>query len=283
MRHTLVAVCGIFGIWLISAGCASSDTGPQPVVASPHPTAAVALADNKAAAEWDAALDNIEACSCPTFCQCYFNDRPALHEAGKEGHEHAMRYCRFSNAFQIAKGKYDSTSLDGVKFWMAGDLGDDFSKGQMDWAVLHFEPSASPEQREAAKAIIAAIFPVKWNSFTVGPDAKIEWQKTADGAEAKLNDGKSGEIVLKQVLGSDDKPVVLKNVKFWAAARNSGFDIMSNETEAYREGDRAFEFHHTNGFFTRIEMSSKDVHTADAPAAGAGLAMACGTGACCAK
>jgi hypothetical protein len=73
-------------------------------------------------AEWAVMLDNIEACSCPTFCQCYFTGQPALHD----GQEHAMRYCRFNNAFRVAKGHYGSTNLDGMKFWMAGDLGGDF-------------------------------------------------------------------------------------------------------------------------------------------------------------
>ena len=284
MRTALFMLCGAVACVCISSGCTNYESPLKP--AEPSSRGAVSVAavpDANASADWSVTLDNIEACSCPTFCQCYFNDRPALHEAGKEGHEHAMRYCRFNNAFQVDKGHYANTSLDGMKFWMAGDLGGDFSKGQMDWAVLHFEPSASPEQREAAKAIVAAIFAVKWNSFTVGADAKIDWQKSGDGAEAKLNGGKSAQIVLKQTLGSDGKPVVLQNVKFWSAPRNNGFEIMSNEIEAYHEGDRAFEFHHTNGFFTRIEMGAKDGHAAHASASGARLAMTCATGSCCEK
>lgn len=265
-------VGGLLIVGLIAGGCASSDSGPQPVVANPDPTVTLVLdaaPDAKgSAAEWDITLDNIEACSCPTFCQCYFNDRPALHEAGKEGRpaEHAMRVCRFSNAFQVEKGTYNRTSLNGLKFWMAGDLGGDFGAGQLDWAVLHFEPSATPQQREAAQAIVHTIFAAKWNSFTLGPDAKIDWQKTADGAEAKLEGGRIAEVALKTTRGSDDKPVVLQNVKFWAAPRNNGFEVMTNETEAYRQGNHPFEFHHTNGFFTRIEMSSKDVRNAQASA-----------------
>src|SRR5205085_6689804 len=129
-------------------------------------------------------LDNIEACSCPTFCQCYFTGQPALHE-GQAADAHAMRYCRFNNAFRVAKGNYETTKLDGMKFWMARDLGGDLSKGQFDWAVLHFEPSATPEQRKAAEAIVHAMFPVKWNSFTTGADAKIDWRKDDDSAMAK--------------------------------------------------------------------------------------------------
>jgi hypothetical protein len=285
MRPALFFVCGSLLMGLALGGCANSDYGPQPVVASADAAAAVALAPDakEASAEWEITLDNIEACSCPTFCQCYFNDRPALHEANKDGPEHAMRYCRFNNAFQVEKGTYNGTSLNGLKFWLAGDLGGDFSTGQLDWAVLHFEPSATPQQREACQAIIHVMFPAKWNSFTVGPDAKIDWQKTADGADAKLDEGKAAEIVLKTTRGADNKPIVLQNVKFWGAPHNSGFEIMTNETEAYRQGERPFEFHHTNGFFTRIDMSSKDAHNAQASAGGTRIALACGAGGCCGK
>src|SRR5213596_1930487 len=88
----------------------------------------------------------IEACSCPMFCQCYFNSEPA----GGMSHEgHAMEhFCRFSNAFKVNKGRYGNVKLDGAKFWVAGDLGGDFSKGKMDWAVITFDKAMSKEQRE---------------------------------------------------------------------------------------------------------------------------------------
>jgi hypothetical protein len=207
-------------------------------------------------ANWAVTMDNIEACSCPTFCQCYFGDKPALHVDGGAD-SHAMRYCRFNNAFKITRGHSGNTSLDGMKFWMAGDLGSDFSKGQMDWCVLRFEPSASPEQRDAIKTIAAAIFPVKWNSFYVGADAKIDWQKTKDMAVAKLNDGKSAEIVLKTTRQQDNKPVIVQNAQFWAA-HSTDVIVMTNEVEAYRDGEKSFEFKGTNGFVNTVSMSSSD-------------------------
>jgi len=213
------------------------------------------MGGSNASANWAVTMDNIEACSCPTFCQCYFSDKPALHEAATEGH--AMRYCRFNNAFKVTHGHYGSTNLDGMKFWMAGDLGGDFSKGQMDWCVLRFEPSATPQQRDGVKAIVSAMFPVKWNSFYVGADAKIDWQKSGDMAVAKLNDGKSAEIVLKTTRQQDNKPVIVQNAQFWAA-HSTDVTIMTNEVEAYREGEKPFEFKGTNGFVNTVSMSSSD-------------------------
>src|SRR5688572_23676730 len=67
----------------------------------------------------------IEACSCPMFCQCYFNTKPADH--GSHAGHGSGHFCRFNNAFRVNKGRYGKVSLDGAKFWVAGDLGGDFS------------------------------------------------------------------------------------------------------------------------------------------------------------
>jgi hypothetical protein len=57
---------------------------------------------------------------------------------------------------------------------------------------------------------------------------------------------------------------------------------MTNEIEAYRAGDKPFEFHHTNGFFTRIEMRSTDVSGAHASLQLRNV-IACSTGGCCSR
>ncbi|PYS95074.1 MAG: hypothetical protein DMF50_10375, partial [Acidobacteria bacterium] len=98
-----------------------------------NPPVATAAA---ATPEWAANTTVIEACSCPMFCQCYFNTSPASHSHGAGVAEH---FCRANLAHKINKGHYGSTSLDGVKFWVSNDLGGDFSHGKMDWAVLTFD------------------------------------------------------------------------------------------------------------------------------------------------
>jgi hypothetical protein len=264
--QTILTGMGLFCAAL--AGCTnqkSNSTDPAKTPSTPYGMASPA--SGAGGTDWAVTLDNIEACSCPAFCQCYFTGQPALHEG--TGDAHAMRYCRFANAFRVAQGHYGDTKLDGMKFWMAGDLGADFSKGQMDWAVLRFEPSATPEQRKAAESIVHAIFPVKWNSFTTGADGKIDWAINDDQAVAKLNDGKSAEIVLKQNRDASGKPVMIHNVQFWAAPKNSGVRVMKNEVEAYRDGDKPYEFKGTNGFYTSVMMSSGDVKTAAAMGSGA--------------
>ena len=90
------------------------------------------------------------------FCQCYFNAEPAGHAAtGHEGHAGGTKhFCKANNAYRINKGHYGATNLDGAKFWIAADLGDDFTDGEMEWAVLYFDKKLTPEQRAGVGAIV---------------------------------------------------------------------------------------------------------------------------------
>lgn len=213
-------------------------------------------ADSKsAAADWSMNATLIESCTCPMFCQCYFNPKPA----GHAHHSKEEHYCRFNNTFRVNRGHFGKVKLDGGKFWVAGDLGGDFSQGQMDWAVLTFDPSVTAEQRDAISKIVGYLYPVKWNSFKVASDAKMEWNHTPDRAEARLDGGKTAEVVLKRYPGNTNDPIVIKNLKYWGAPRNDGFVLMPNEVNAYRVGEKAFESRGTNGFMITIDISSKDV------------------------
>lgn len=220
----------------------------------------------QASDKWSMNATIIEACSCPMFCQCYFSDKPAApgenHAMGAGRSNHGgMGGCQFNNAFKVNNGNYNGTNLDGAKFWLNGDLGDDFSKGQMDWAVLTFDPSVSPAQREGIQKILGAVYPVKWNSFTVGADKSIMWEANKDTAQAKLDDGKMAEVALKRWQGNTDEPIVIKNLKYWGVPRNDGFVLMPNQVNAFRqtpEGKTPFEFKGTNGFMITFDINSDD-------------------------
>jgi len=235
--------------------------------------AAEPAAAKKAAADttdWAMNATIIEACSCPMFCQCYFDTKPAAHHEGHAGHGDAggEHYCKFNNAYKVNAGHYGDVKLDGAKFWLAGDLGDDFSKGEMNWAVLTFDPSVKPEQRAGIITAMKAAYPVKWKSFTVARDATVDWDGGKERAAAKLNGGKDAEVVLKRWPGSNaSEPVVIHNLKYWGAPRNGGFVLMPNEVEAFRrvpEGRQPFEFKGTNGFMITFDISSKDAGGAPA-------------------
>ena len=218
----------------------------------------------KAAPDWAINATAIEACSCPMFCQCYFNAEPAGH--GGMGHEMhgggGEHFCKFNNAYRINKGHYGSTSLDGAKFWISGDLGGDFSKGQMDWAVVTFDKSLSQAQRDGIATISGSLFPVKWNSLTTAEGNIDKWEFTKDEAVALLDGGTTAEVRLKRPAGSGNTPdpIVMKNLKYWGAPRNEGFVMMGpNVVEAYRVGPKAYEFKGTNGFMVTFDITSADV------------------------
>lgn len=225
---------------------------------------------------WHMNATIIEACSCPMFCQCYFNSTPAEHaEGGHEGHGahgEAGHFCKFNNAFQVNQGHHGETDLAGAKFWVAGDLGGEFDDGEMDWAVLTFDEGVSEAQRAGIAAALGHVYPVKWKSFKVGDDAKMTWSATKDEAVAKLNDGKTAEVVLHRNPGMGDEPVVIHNLQYWGVPRHEGFVLMPNEVEAWRGDERAFEFKGTNGFMITLDIGSEDVAApaAEAVAAAAG-------------
>ncbi|HVS65540.1 MAG TPA: DUF1326 domain-containing protein [Thermoanaerobaculia bacterium] len=215
--------------------------------------------------DWSLNATIIEACSCPMFCQCYFNATPSAH--GHDESASAEHFCRFNNAFQVNRGSHGDVTLDGARFWVAGDLGAEFDDNKMDWAVLTFDPSVTKPQRDAIAEILGHVYPVEWESFSVAPDARMEWLATDDRAVAKLDGGKTAEVVLNRFPGNTNDPVVIQNLKYWGVPRNDGFVLMPNEVQAYRAGDKAYEFKGTNGFMITIDINSKDV-AGDASSAG---------------
>jgi Protein of unknown function (DUF1326) len=206
---------------------------------------------------WNMNATIIEACSCPMFCQCYFNTKPAEHSGGPghEGHGKG-HFCKFNNTFKVNKGSFGAVKLDGAKFWVSGDLGADFSDGQMDWAVVTFDKGLSKDQREAIGKILAHLYPVKWGSLTTD-EAEMSWTPGKDEAKASLDGGKTAEVVLKRYPGMTNEPIVIKNLKYWGAPRNDGFIMMPNVVEAYRKGPKAYEFKGTNGFMITVDIDSK--------------------------
>jgi hypothetical protein len=218
-------------------------------------TSAVAHAQGKSAAPaWSLNATIIEACSCTMFCPCYFSTVPSGHgHGGMVDH-----YCRFNNVYRVNQGSLGKVTMAGMKFWIAGDLGADYSKSG-EWAEITFEPSATKEQRDAITTIVPHIYPVAWKSFTVGKDAALDWNATSDRAEARLDGGKAGHVVLLRNPGMTQEPVIIRNLKYFGAPRNTGFILMPNEVEAYRVGPKPFEYKGTNGFMITLDITSKDV------------------------
>lgn len=214
--------------------------------------------------DWSVNMTVMETCSCPVFCQCFFTGKPpATCGMSAAGGGMDMTYCRFNQAYRVNRGHYGSVLLDSVKFWFAGDAGDDFAHPKLEWAILIFDNSASGEQRNALTAILYHLRfyrPGRWKSFTLGKSASMDWAFNSDSARATLDGGKTAEVVLRRMDGGmNDKPVTMNNMDYFGYPRNSGFLLMPNEVEAYRSGDKAFEYHGTNGLVTTVEMTSADL------------------------
>jgi hypothetical protein len=98
--------------------------------------------------------------------------------------------------------------------------------------------------------------------LTEGPDATIEWKAEAVRAEARLDRGKAAEVVLTRYAGATGAgTTVIKNMSYFAATRNDGFNILPVETIAYRRGPKPapFEFRGTSGWTITIDMNSNDL------------------------
>ena len=206
--------------------------------------------------DWAVNATIIDACSCRMLCPCIFGSPATVGSAATVEHHGGHRSCFFNQAFRVNKGHYNKVSLDGLKFWFAGD------KGDAKIVELTFEPSATEEQRAAIRVFIQNFLPQQWHSLTEGPDAVIEFEAAATHAEARLDGGKAARMVLTRNPGAaTEGTTVIRNMKYFAASRNDGFNIMPNEILAYKRGPKPapFEYHGTSGWTITIDMNSRDV------------------------
>lgn len=205
--------------------------------------------------DWAVNATIIDGCSCRMLCPCIFGSPATVGSAAT--HEHAgHRSCYFNMAVRVDEGHYGGVRLDGLKFWFAGD------KGDAKTVELTFEPAATAEQREGVREFLSHFLPVEWESFSEGPDAKIEWKAETARAEARLDGGKAAEVVLTRYSGATGEgTTVIQNMSYFAATRNDGFNILPVEIVAYRRGPKPapFEFRGTSGWTITIHMSSKDL------------------------
>lgn len=190
---------------------------------------------------WSVKADYIEACSCNLFCQCYF----AAHPEGE-------MFCEFDNAVKIREGNVGDVKVDGLKFWVSGDLGGDFTKG-MKGAVVTFDQGTTKEQQDAILFLVTKIYPVKFGKVETDVQP-ITWQRDGNNGWAKLGD--VGEVKLEGVTGPDGKLVVINNLKYWGADKNDGFELAKSVHHYKAKG---YDYSHSgkNGFFISISSSGE--------------------------
>ena len=199
-----------------------------------------AMAAPGKAKSWSIKADYIEACSCNMFCQCYFKPSP-------EGGE----MCEFNNAVNIRQGRVGNVDVSGKKVWLSGDLGGDFTQGQMKTAVITFEPGTTREQKDAIEFLVGKIYPVKWANFSED-EAPITWERNGGHGHAKLGD--KGEVILNGTLDKSGHLPTIHNLQYWGAQRNNGFELAPSD-HYYKGNGLDYSFKNRNGFFIHIESS----------------------------
>lgn len=95
------------------------------------------------ATSWKVDGQYFETCSCDFICPCILGQMAVPPTDGS---------CTFAMAFQIDRGSYGTTSLDGLGFIVLGLTPEAMGKGN--WSVgLLADDRATPEQRDAITAI----------------------------------------------------------------------------------------------------------------------------------
>ena len=235
-------VWGAIAVLVLAAGAIAAAAAPQ----MGGGTQSAAKPDFSITASY------IEACSCDMFCPCYFNTHATAHE-GKH-------FCKANLVLKVDKGYYKDTKLDGVKVWVANDLGAHWAEGQGEWLVLTYDSAVTKSQQLAMNDILMQLYPMKWDLLGIDM-APIEWKvdSKAGVATARLGAGTGkGEVVLKRFAGDDPKQeVVVHNLKYWGAQSNTGFRMWKAEHNYYEGHDRKTDTNGTNGFLITITYSGQ--------------------------
>ena len=202
----------------------------------------ILMASTSGKPAWQMKADYVEACSCHLFCPCYFNKHP----------EHP--YCEFNMAVTVRGGHSGKVKLAGAKYWLTGDLGGDFGVDRKaKWVVVTFDPSTTKEQRDALAPIILKIYGLQWGELKL-QEAPIEINHNGDVVEAKLNGGQLAYMKLKREPGSDGKGVVLKNVNYFGAQGNGGFQMYKSIEHRSDLPDHKFSYSDRNAFLISIDV-----------------------------
>src|SRR4030095_6300069 len=146
----------------------------------------VLMASTPAKPKWRMKADYVEACSCHSFCQCYFN-------------KHAQeQHCQLNMAVKVREGHSGSATLTGAKYWLTGDLGDEWGTNKKgEWVVVSFDPATNKEQRDALAPMILKTYGLEWGDLKV-QEAPIEISQSGDLVNATLGGGEMASMKLKR-------------------------------------------------------------------------------------
>ena len=205
----------------------------------------LAVASAPAGPSWTMKADYVEACSCHLFCPCYFKD--------SQGHKHAEHpFCEFNMAVTVREGHSGNIGLANAKYWLTGDLGDKWgTEKKAKWVTVSFDPNTTQAQRDALAPIILKTYGLEWGELKV-QEAPIEIRQSGDIVEAELADGQQAYMKLQREPGVDGKGVVLKNVKYFDALQNDGFQMYKSMEHRANVAGHEFSYSDRNAFLITI-------------------------------
>ncbi len=210
------------------------------ILVGPGTESRATAAPAPAATSWSYDATYIEACSCHLFCPCYFNNHA----------EHP--YCEFNMAIKVNDGKVGDVSFKGARFWLTGDLGDEWgTAGKSPWLVVTFDPKVPKEQRDAILKVLPKLYPTNFGKVEVDESA-FTWEIGQGTARAKLANGK-GEMDLEMFKGIDGGKAVLNNVRYFGANNNDGFEMYKSKVHRYDGFGHKFEYSGRNAFVIRVK------------------------------
>jgi hypothetical protein len=167
--------------------------------------------------EWKISGQYYETCNCDFICPCVPGQLQARPTNGS---------CTFAMAFQIERGQFGSTSLDGLGFALLGMTPEEMGKGNWTVGVI-VDDRASQEQRDAIGAIASgqAGGPIAALSGLVGSFAGMEAAPVhfqRDGKSWAVTIPDRLDMAAEGVMGLDPnavEPICLDNTGHPAASR----------------------------------------------------------------
>ena len=202
---------------------------------------------------WRMKADYVEACSCHLFCPCYFKDHH-----GQKHAEHPS--CEFNMAVTVREGHSGNIDLTNAKYWLTGDLGEKWgTENKAKWVTVSFDPKTTKAQRDALAPIILKTYGLEWGDLKV-QEAPIEIRQSGDIVEAKLGDGTQAYLKLQREPGMDGKGVVIKNLRYFNAVENDGFELYKSIEHRANIGEHQFSYSDRNAFLITIVSQDGDGH-----------------------
>jgi hypothetical protein len=143
--------------------------------------------------------------------------------------------------------------LQGAKYWLTGDLGDEWGTNKKgEWVVVSFDPSTNKEQRDALAPMILKTYGLDWGELQV-QEAPIEINRSGDMVSAILGGGQMASMNLKREAGAEGKGVVLRNVKYFGAQNNDGFEMYRSLDHSANVQGHKFSYSDRNAFLISID------------------------------